>query len=169
MANVIGRVQPIQGELTVTAEYEITAEEVEAAALSTTDTTNPTDWTYGATTEDNGIAGQMDLEPGLLYNGPSGVSIRVVVANWDIDGPGIIAPDATDAFALGVYVNSLLVAECDEGVVIEQDAAEVGEFNIDTMVHNLQEGDVIRFGVLGLGEEGPIDLESEAAGEWFIT
>ena len=54
MANVIGRVQPIQGELTVTGEYEITAEETEAAALSTTDTTNSTDWTYNATTEDNG-------------------------------------------------------------------------------------------------------------------
>ena len=166
MANALGRVQPIQGDFPVDADVPLLAEENEALALTTTDTTNPTDWTYSANAEDNGIAGELDLEPGLTYNGPSGMLVRVVVNNLDMN-LGIIAPEDTDGFYAALFINSVLSAEFDERVVIEQDAEEVEEMNLDTSLL-LNEGDVVHI-CFGSANEETGGLDVVEGGEWSIT
>jgi hypothetical protein len=158
----ITKVMPLQGDFEEAAEADTVAEEAEALALTLTDATNPHDWTYSATAEDNTTdihspgedtpPEEMDDQPGLIYSGPSGVSVRVSVANLDVS-EGTIAPEAGDSVEAVVYLNSTPMIKSDEGVVAEHDLETATEFNIDGVIPNVQESDVIRVGVRGAGEE----------------
>ena len=70
------------------------------------------EWTYGATAEDNGIAGELDLQPGIVFSGPAGLYTvcKVAVNQVDVLEGAIIAPEQEDFVTLGLYVNSALWA-----------------------------------------------------------
>lgn len=114
------------------------------------------DFVYSATAEGRtgevAVAGvDLDGEPGLIYSGPSGVAYRVSIAGLDVS-EGSIAPEATDSVTAALYQNNTVVAFADEGFVSEIDTGTAVAFNFDTYV-SLTEGDVLRLGLLGGGEE----------------
>ena len=138
----------------------------ESVPVTLTDIANSIDFTYSATAEDNGVAGDLDGQPGCIYAGPSGMAVRVAVANVDAIEHGITLPEATDTAALTVWKNSDAVGYGDEG--FSTHAAEIAvEHNTDILVADLNEGDVIRVGFTFTGEvDGDLDL---AAGQMTIT
>lgn len=159
-------VQPMFGEVDEAALAEPGAILAEARALTLTNVAESSDWTYSATAEDNGIAGDLDAQPGVTYNGPSGNYARVVVTNMDTIEHAITAPEATDTAALALYVNSVVFDYGDEGFN-EHDAEIAVENNIDTVVGPLNEGDVVRVGIAFTGE---VDADLDVApGEITIT
>lgn len=107
------------------------------------------DWTYSATAEDNGTAGDLDLAPGLIYNGPATNHFRVQVADFDLVEHAIAPPEATDTVVMALFVNSEVVAFADEGFSVQTEAAI--EFNVDTIV-TLKPSDVLRVGAVFTGE-----------------
>ncbi len=131
------------------------------------------DWSYSDTAEGrteevavNGI--DMDDAPGIIYAGPSGVAVRVQVTGFDID-LSAINPAAINTVALGLFLNNTLVDYCDEGFVTELDNEAVDEFNIDTYVGGIQEGDVIRMGWVQGTENAELDLEAVVGGSLNIS
>ena len=157
----------VNGDFEAVADVDLVAETPEAQPLTISAGvagSESGDWAYSATAEDNGTAGALDGQPGIIYTGQSGNAVRVKVTNFDVDEESIIA-DATDSATMGVYVNSSLVAYADEGFVAELDIT--AEFNVDTYVGGLQTNDVIRVAVVGgtestfeagVAEGGTIDI-----------
>ena len=126
------------------------------------------DWTYSATAEDNGIAGDLDGQPGVTYGGPAGVAaiVNVKVENLDISEGFTIAPEATDAVAVGFFVNSELQEFTSERFVSEIDTETAHEFSIATAVR-MAAGDVLRVALQQKGEETS-DWDIAEGGEWSI-
>ena len=165
----LGRVQSASGEFPSDTTVPLASGENEALAFDVTAPAEIIDWTYSATATDNGIAGEMSGEPGLIYNGQSGAAVRVVVSNLDLASDGIIAPTAGDNYIMAVYVNSTLTLESDEGTENEMDTDTV-EHNVDGVVYDLQETDVIRFapGLLS-GTTGSLEVEEASTGQgWAV-
>ena len=171
-------VQQIQGSFTDATAAETAGEEAEALALTVTDHSNEVDWEYSAIAEDNttdvhqqgeAIApSEMDLQPGLLYKGPSGISIQVMITELDIL-EGSIEPEEGDGLNVAAYLNSTPMIESDEGLSKDFDTETSVEFNLRGTIHNVQEGDVVRFGMYGTSEE-TVDWDNEeATGEWSIS
>lgn len=124
------------------------------------------DWALSEAAEDNGTAGALDGQDGIIYTGPAGGAVRVKVVGLVVDEESIIA-NAADSATAAIFVNSDVVAYADEGFVAELDISAT--FNMDTYVGNLQSGDVIRVGILsasgseadweaGVTEGGSIDI-----------
>lgn len=130
----------------------------EAIPVTLTNIANSVDFTYSATAEDNGTVGDLDAQPGVIYSGPSGMAVRVAVQGVDTIEHAITLPEATDTAALTLWKNSTVVAYGDEG--FSAHASEVAvENNVDTIVAELNEGDVIRVGFSFTGEvDGDLDV-----------
>ncbi len=159
--------QKATGDLTCVAEAA-TATELEGATPAISG-----DWAYSATAE--GRTGEvavdghdMDDLHGIIYSGPSGAAVRVQVVGFDID-LGIINGAAIDTVALGLFVNNTLVDYCDEGFVTELEDEAVDEFNLDTYLGGLQEGDVIRLAYVQGTENAELDLETVVGGSLNIS
>ncbi len=169
--------QQLQGDFNEDNSADTAGEESEALALTVTDATHPTDWTYSSNPEDNTNdihtpgegtpPSEMDLQPGILYSGPSGISVQVVVKNLDVLEGAIIAPSASDRVNAVVFLNSTPMISSDEGSQVELDTETAVEFNIKGTIPNIQENDVIRIGVQGVGENS-VDWEIVEGGEWVI-
>jgi hypothetical protein len=157
---------PIYGETDEVALVEPGANLVESTALTLSVDAESADWTYSATAEDNGTAGNLDGQPGVVYNGPNGGYAQVRVTNYDTLEHAITAPEATDTAALALFKNSEVVDYGDEG--FNAHASEIAvENNVNTYVGPLNTGDVVRVGVVFTGEvDADLDL---APGEIFIS
>ncbi len=133
---------PVGGRFTQEEDAELAENTNEAFPLEVRSQTNPF-WKYFLTAEDSGIAGALDLDPGLTYLGPSGVFI-VGFDNLDAI-EGTITGESTDEVDIAVFVNSTETIECDEGDTEYPTSEAVVEFNLaDTQV-SLETGDVVRF------------------------
>ena len=124
------------------------------------------DWTYSAAAE--GRTGEvavrgvdMDGEPGLIYAGQNLSAVHIQLKDCDLlaSEVSLLAPEATDGFNVGLYVNNDLIAGSDEGATIEMDTATV-EFNASGYVGNLIAGDVLRVAVIASsGNEDGVKLK----------
>ncbi len=171
-------VQQIQGSFADMTSGDTAGEEAEALALTVTDLTNVVDWTYGATAEDNTTdihspgeqtpPSEMDLQPGLVYSGPSGVTIQVKITELDIL-EGAIEPEEGDGLNVAVYLNSTPFGESDEGRQQDFDTETAVEFNLTVAIPNVQESDVLRFGMYGTSEETVDWDNTEGSGEWSVS
>jgi hypothetical protein len=143
------------------AEVQSGTEATEALAL--TIAAEDANWEYSATAEDNGTAGALDTEPGVVYKGDATQPVLVRIEGLDISA-GTIAPEATDEATIAVYKNSELVAYADEGMVNELDAV-THEMNLSTIVDSVSTGDVIRV-VLEAGDATTeaIDVDVDVTG-----
>lgn len=166
------RTAEFQADFSEAAAAETAAELAEALALEGATPAVNGDWTYSATAE--GRTGEtavnsidLDGEPGVIYSGPTGGAVRVHVNGLDVS-EGTIAPEATDSVAAALFVNNTIVDFFDEGFVSEVDTETAVEFNIDTYVGGLIEGDVIRVGLVGGGEE-TADWDVALGGELNIV
>ena len=142
--------------------------------------TQGVEFTYGATAEDNGIAGELDLQPGVVFSGPAGLYTvaKVRVFGVDVLEGSITVPDAEDTCTLALYVNSALWAVADEVSGASApfapdesfDTETVFEFNISETDLALTENDVIRVAILGveaneetldwdIGDEGTLEIK----------
>jgi hypothetical protein len=131
----------------------------EAIPVTLTDVANSVDFTYSATATDNGTAGDLSGQPGVIYSGPSGMAVRVAVAGVDTLEHAITLPEATDTAALTLWKNSVAVGYGDEG--FNAHASEIAvENNVDTIVAELNEGDVLRVGFTFTGE---VDADLDVA------
>lgn len=154
----------IAAEVPELALAEPSANLVESIPLTSTDYDDYTAFfTYSATAEDLGTAGNLDGQPGLIYNGEGG-AVSVSLRNVDTLEHAITAPEATDKAALTIFVNSTAMGYGDEG--FSAHASEIAvENNLDTYV-SLVEGDVLRVGFTFTGEaDGDLDV---APGELVI-
>ncbi len=145
-----------------------------AAALEGPVPTLHEDFLYSATAENRveevAVDGQdMDDEPGIIYSGPSGVTIRVQIDNFDIDAATTIAAAQIDTVCLGLYVNNTLVDYADEGFLTELDNEVADEFNLDVTIRNLQENDVIRVAYVQGTENAELDLDLLNTGQLRIS
>lgn len=126
------------------------------------------DLVYSATAEDNGTAGEMDGQPGLIASGiPEGirVPVRVNIDNLDLNA-GIETPEASDTFVVAVAVNSEVQASSDEGFSAGNAEAL---HNLDTTVYVAQ-NDVIRVAVVGgASNEAGRGVDVDASGELTIS
>jgi hypothetical protein len=142
-------IEPVLGETDEDADVSLITGIAEATAL--TIPTEQTEFVYSAIAEDNGTAGILDGQPGLVYAGPQGGYARVKVKNHDVVEHAIIAvPEATDTVALALYKNSELAAYGDEGFVTQNEIAI--EMNVDAVVGPLNVGDVVRVALVGGGK-----------------
>lgn len=142
-------IEPVLGETDEDADVSLIAGVAEATAL--TIPTEQTEFVYSAIAEDNGTAGILDGQPGLIYKGPNGGYARVKVQNHDVLEHAIIAiPETTDTVALAIYKNSEVADYGDEGFVTQNEIAI--EMNVDTVVGPLQTNDVIRVALVGGGK-----------------
>lgn len=170
------KVSPVQGDFLESAALETAAEVAVAVTMILTDELNGTEWTFSEAAEDNGTAGALDGQDGIIYNGPSGASARLHITDLDIS-EGTIAPEATDEVAVAVYVNSTLYDICETedarvlagtGFVSEIDTGIAVEFNYDATIQNLQEGDVVRVALLS-GNEETTDWDVAAGGNLTLS
>ena len=165
MANAVKHerfnVPPLVGTVMANPLIEPGANEAEALPLLLDGVGNYPEWTYSDAAEDNGTAGILDLQPGLVYEGPQGMYVQVSIRDLDVSaallGLGVGAPAATDTSELAVYVNSVLKHSSDEGPSTEIDDSTI-EFNLDGLVGPLNESDVIRVVLAATGEEDDADL-----------
>ena len=133
---------PIGGRFTQEENAELAENTDEAFPLDVRSQTNPF-WEYSLTAEDNGIAGALDLDPGLKLLGPAGI---FVVGFDNLDAlEGTITGEATDEIDIAVFVNSTEAIECDEGDTEYPTSESVVEFNLADTQINLSTGDVVRF------------------------
>lgn len=151
------------------AAAETAAEEAEALALEGNNTVP--DWEYSATAENPGSTGEMDGQPGVIYKGevtrPCMVNVRGLVLS-----AGTIAPEAADSIVAGVFKNGTLVATLDNETVaneyvIDELDAETATMEVATIVDAVSTNDVIRIGLLGLGEE-TVDTDVAVGGAFSI-
>tara|TARA_R110000824_G_scaffold102267_4_gene242632 strand:+ start:711 stop:1127 length:417 start_codon:yes stop_codon:yes gene_type:complete len=136
----------------------------------TSDASSP-HWLYSATAEDNGTAGLLDGEPGVIYKGVITQAVRVNARDLVI-ASGIIAPEATDTIIVGVYKNSTLVSSFDNEtvageIIVDELDAVTATLEVDTIVDAVGPGDVIRVAILGQGAE-TLDLDVAAGGALSI-
>lgn len=153
------RASAYSATFTADAAADTAGEEAEALAFTTTGVSP--DFEYSATAENPGSTGEMDLQPGLIYKGEVTRPAMVRVDALSLSG-GTITPEATDTIVAGIFKNGELVATLDNES--ETDAAE-SAYAIDeldtatavmkggTIVDAVAPGDVIRVGLLGLGDE----------------
>lgn len=153
---------PIKFSFTEAAAAEVSAAEENESLALTADGAESVNWTYSATAEDNGTAGDLDGEPGVIYRGEGTQAVRVSIRDLDL-AEGTSPPEATDEVTIGVYKNSTLVAYADEGFVSELDTETAAEMNVDTVVDAVGENDVIRVGLIGDNGE-TIDIDVAAGG-----
>ncbi len=170
------KIQSVQGTLGDATALETVAEALVAFDLTPSDATDVTNFLFSENAEDNGTAGTLDLDDGLIYDGPPGNYVQVDVIECDII-EGSSAPSDVDEVAPVVIINSTLFAvmntadsrrltgglgtekvEANEetkgsGFVAEIDTGILVEFNYSGMVGPLSSGDVIRFGLLSGNEE----------------
>ena len=139
---------------------------MEAIPVTLTNNADVQDMLYSATAEDNGIAGNLDGQPGLIYTGPQGNYFRVKLTNVDTIEHAITAPEATDTASLAVFINSVVADYGDEGYN-EHDAEIAVENNIDTLVGPMNTNDILRVGFVFTGEVNA-DLDV-APGEMTLT
>lgn len=165
-----------QFQMDCTAVSDLTAvpaEGVDAVALEGNVPALVSDWTYSATAENN--AGEVavngmdqdDFE-GIIYNGPSGVTVRVVVKNFDVD-LGIINAGSGDTLALGLFKDNDLIAFAEGNFHGELEDEVIEEFNIDAIIYDLQETDVIRLCWMQGSENAELDLEVVGGGSLSIS
>jgi hypothetical protein len=141
-------IEPVLGETDEDADVNLLLGVAEATALTVP--TEQTEFVYSATAEDNGTAGILDGQPGLVYAGPNGGYARVKVQGHDVVEHAIISvPEAGDTVALAIYKNSDVADYGDEGFVTQNEIAI--EMNVDTVVGPLQTNDVIRVALVGGG------------------
>lgn len=161
--------QDFTGDFPEATAAEVGNDVAEALAITVT-TANTADWTYSGTAEDNGTAGSLDGQPGVIYNGPAGqtVGVRVRFSNLDVAEGAITVPEAGDRFYAGVWVNSTLVAISDEGVFTELDTETAVECNLDTVIE-VKGGDVVRIGVAGSAGTETSDLDIAEGGAVLLT
>ncbi len=133
---------PIGGRFTQEENAELAENTDEAFPLEVRAQSNPF-WAYSLTAEDNGIAGSLDLQPGLTYLGPAGIFI-VGFDNLDAI-EGTITGEATDEIDIAVYKNSVDTIECDEGDTEYPTSEAVVEFNLADTQISMATGDVLRF------------------------
>ncbi len=158
-------IEPVLGETDEDADVNLLLGVAEATAL--TIPTEQTDMAYSATAEDNGIAGILDGQPGLVYAGPNGGYARIKIRNHDVVEHAIISvPEATDTVAMAVYKNSDVFDFADEGFVTQNEIAI--EMNIDVVVGPLQTNDVVRVALVG-GGKNEIASWDVAAGTITLT
>ncbi len=160
-----GRSAPFTADFTEAVAAETVAEAAEALALEGANTTPH--WEYSATAEDNGTAGSLDGQPGVIYQGPVTTAARVNVRDLVL-AAGTIAPEAADSVAAGIYKNSELVGTLDNETVADEYVfdeldAETITAECDIVVDAVAPGDVIRVGLLGLGEE-TVDVDVAVGG-----
>lgn len=165
-------------DFTEDAEAEVLEGTAEALALEeAAGLTEAGDFVYSATAEGLGgeVAGpegiDLDEEPGLIYSGPTGAKIRVQFNNLDIVETDDEAPEATDSWTAGVFVNNKLVALCDEGFVAELDTQTAAELNLENGVGvQLTELDVIRIGLISaVGNEDDQTVDVAEGGTLVIA
>jgi len=162
------QVQQIQGSFTDATAAIVAGEENEALALTVSDATNPVDWTYSATAENPGSTGDMDGQPGLIYNGPSGICAHVLINGLDIL-EGTIAGEENDSVGVAVFLNNTFQFGSDEGLQRDVDTETAVEFNGDGVIYTIQETDVIRIGIYSTTEETINFDNTEGSGEWSIS
>lgn len=129
-------------------------------------------WEYSATATDNGTAGALSGQPGLVFKGEIQAAARVNVRALTL-AAGVIAPEATDKVAAGIYKNSELVSTLDnESVaneyVFDELDAETIVAECDTIVDAVAPGDVIRVALIGLGEE-TVDIDVALGGAISVS
>ncbi len=155
-------------------------EQAEALALSPVAVpdhgkiTNGTEFLYSATATDNGIAGILSGEPGLIFQGPAGLYTiaKVAVTDVNVQEGSIAVPDDEDTCTLALFVNSALWAIADEGFAPDEsfDTGTAFPFNISSTDLALTELDVVRVAVLGveaneetldwdIGNEGVLEIK----------
>ena len=187
------KIQGVQGSLIDATALETVAEALVTFDLNPNDDTDVTNFLFSENAEDNGIAGTLDLNDGLIYDGPPGNYVQVTVIECDII-EGTIAPSNVDEVVPVVIINSVLYdtfntedarrltgglgtekVESNEetkgsGFVAEIDTGILVEFNYDGMVGPLSSGDVIRFGLLSGNEEtSDWDNSEGTTCSWSIT
>ena len=125
---------------------------------------------YSESVEVNGAVGDLDDQPGLVYEGTPGGYINLEVYNLDAKAnvaPATTAPEATDTVSAGIFINSTLVGTFDEGPVAELDTG-TAEFNTNQVVGPLFAEDVVRVGLTWVGE-ADAHLTLPTAGDVRIT
>lgn len=136
--------------------------------------TQGTEFEYSAIASDNGIAGMLSGEPGVVFRGPAGLYTVVLakVSGVHIQEGSITLPNDEDTVTLALFVNSALWAIADEGFSPEESMdTETGVvFNISETPLALTEADVIRVVALGveaneetldwdIGDEGVLEIK----------
>lgn len=158
-------VPALVGVVRPTHLIEPATEEGEALSLYFSGAADHPEWTLSETAEDNGTAGDWDLQPGLIYTGTSGMYVQVSIRDFDVLAsifPLAGSPEAGDLGELQVHINSDPVANSDEGLSDELDDSTV-EFNLDAHVGPLNENDVIRVVFANVGEEADGDTQLPTA------
>lgn len=159
-------IEPVLGEVDEDGDVSLIAGVAEATAVTVP--TEQTEFAYSAIAEDNGTAGILDGQPGLVYAGPNGGYARVKLQNVDVVEHATIAvPDAGDTVALAVFKNSEVAAYGDEGFATQNEIAI--EMNLDTVVGPLQTNDVVRVGLVGGGLLETASWDIAAAGTITLT
>jgi hypothetical protein len=150
---------------------EVNAEALALAAVAGVHgvVTDSTEFTYSATAVDNGIAGDLSGQPGIIFEGPAGLYTvtKVKVTNLHVSEGSIAVPDAEDTVTIGLYVNSALWAIAEEGFSPDESMdTETGvEFNISETDLALTELDVIRVALVGVdANEELLDFDIDAQG-----
>ena len=154
---------------------EATSAEVDegtAEALAMTEAYNElADWIYDATAEYRtayqesgytvgGIAIDIEDQPGLLYSGPTGASVRVAIEGLVTDEGAIIAAEEGDYYTVAIMQNGIVVCVSDEGFVDAADAEPVTWTGLDTYV-TLTEGDCIQVAIWA--------AEGNTDGSWDVA
>lgn len=165
-----GRALGVSADFSEAAAAETVAEGAEALAMEGASISPH--WEYSATAEDNGTAGALDGQPGLVFKGEVQAAARVNVRALTL-AAGTIAPEATDKVAAGIYKNSELVSTLDnESVageyVFDEMDAETIVAECDTIVDAVAPGDVIRVALIGLGEE-TVDIDVALGGAISVS
>jgi hypothetical protein len=171
-------VQPLQGDFEAAAAAETVAETPVALAVTVTDATNPVEWAYSATAEDNIFnlteaelvpsAHPLDGQPGITFQGPAGATrkVHVKVNNLDISEGSISLPVEGDDIVAALFVNSDLRVFAPEGFTQDLDVETPVEFNLDAVV-DVRAGDVLRVGLLSRSEN-TVDWNVAEGGEFTI-
>ncbi len=89
------KIQGVQGEFIDFTDLETVAELIVTMTLEPSDNTDVTNFLFSEAAEDNGIAGVLDGNDGLIYDGPPGNYVHVQCAEVEI-AEGTIAPANTD-------------------------------------------------------------------------
>ena len=109
----------------------------------------------------------MDGQPGLIYKGEVTRPAMVRVDALTL-AAGTISPEAADSVIAGIFKNGTLVATLDNEssaneYVIDELDSETAIMKGGTIVDAVAPADVIRIGILGLGEE-TVDVDVAAGG-----
>lgn len=166
----------LSGDFELGNDVTTTSDTVPIALALTLDGTRAGggDWFYTTEAENPGSTGDMDLDAGLVYQGPAGTTgyFVVQVSNADVEwgDEGTADPDNEDTVSVDVYVNGTKVISSDEGQsAMANEGAEV-EFNVTSETVALTEGDVLRFALTPVAaNESSITWDVEEGCEWSVS